>query len=567
MPRPSRNTWRIRTVSFVSLLAFALFVAPTALAGTYRSFDSTIELSPDASFVVHETITGAFKTERHGIYRAIPIRYETGPLGLSQTVDIDVLDVTLDRRDVPYDAYRDGSFLMIKIGDSDTTFSGPFSYEIDYRVRRAMIYGDEADELYWNVTGNDWDEGMPSVSATVLVPGVTADQLRATCYTGTYGSTAQDCQAATDDGRVWVSATDFLTVSVLFPKGVVREPTAFERAARWAMDNWDAFTLLVPVLLLPLLLRRWFLRGRDAKGRGTIVAEYGPPDGLRPTVLGVLADGMLSKRDFSAGIIDLAVRGYVQIIEKPRANRLKRRVYAVRRLRTDEGELLPWEKEILNGIVGGLSGEVNLDDRREQMALAFKIVHRLVYEDMETRGYYARNPNTVRWWYFGAAIGVAVLGHIGGMMELGATGRGFLFVAGYATAALLVAFGFVMPRRTEAGTLAWEKAAGFKLYLSTAEKYRVQWQEQEGIFERFLPYAMAFGVADKWAKALADAADATQPTWYVGNFDQFRAVAFVEGLSAFSGFVGTVSAPSNGGGSGGGGFSGGGFGGGGGGSW
>lgn len=127
-----------------------------------------------------------------------------------------------------------------------------------------------------------------------------------------------------------------------------------------------------------------------------------------------------------------------------------------------------------------------------------------------------------------------------------------------------------MPKKTEKGTEAYWKILGFREYINTAEKYRVQFQEKENIFEKYLPYAIIFGLADKWAKAF-EGIYLQPPTWYEGEFGpRFTTYAFVNSLNhSLSSINSAFISRSGGGGSGfgGGGFSGGGGGGGGGGSW
>ena len=128
---------------------------------------------------------------------------------------------------------------------------------------------------------------------------------------------------------------------------------------------------------------------------------------------------------------------------------------------------------------------------------------------------------------------------------------------------IVIGFGMIMPRRTEKGAQADWQLKGFKLYLSTAEKYRLQWQEKENIFETFLPYAMALGVAEKWSKTFADV-NLPPPSWYSGT-GTWSSIYAWQALSSFNSSLSSATVPSSGGSSGG--FSGGGGGGGGGGSW
>jgi uncharacterized membrane protein len=132
----------------------------------------------------------------------------------------------------------------------------------------------------------------------------------------------------------------------------------------------------------------------------------------------------------------------------------------------------------------------------------------------------------------------------------------------------------MMPRRSEKGTAALEHAVGFQEYLEKAEKYRLQWQEKEKVFESFLPYAMVFGVVAQWTKAFSSM-DMKPPDWYEGSAftaGHFNAVAFgsmMRGLDSSVGQAMSAKPQESSGGSGfsGGGHSGGGGGGGGGGSW
>jgi uncharacterized membrane protein len=122
------------------------------------------------------------------------------------------------------------------------------------------------------------------------------------------------------------------------------------------------------------------------------------------------------------------------------------------------------------------------------------------------------------------------------------------------------------------------QALGFKQYLETAEADQIKWEEGQDIFSRYLPYAIAYGCADRWAKIFADLAargvPITQPTWYIGpgygygygaawgagGFD-----SIISTLDGFSSSAATAMTAATAGSSGGSGFSGGGFGGGGGG--
>ena len=48
------------------------------------------------------------------------------------------------------------------------------------------------------------------------------------------------------------------------------------------------------------------------------------------------------------------------------------------------------------------------------------------------------------------------------------------------------------------------KFEGFRNYLATAEADQLKFEEGEDIFSKYLPWAIIFGLADRWAKICAD---------------------------------------------------------------
>ena len=79
-----------------------------------------------------------------------------------------------------------GPFLNVKIGDPNTTITGPHTYVITYTVTdglRVITADDAADpampqtvsagdvELFWDLIGTGWDVGISSAKATVTGPG------------------------------------------------------------------------------------------------------------------------------------------------------------------------------------------------------------------------------------------------------------------------------------------------------------------------------------------------------------------------------------------------------------
>ncbi|MEK7165818.1 MAG: hypothetical protein AAB874_03365 [Patescibacteria group bacterium] len=176
----------------------------------------------------------------------------------------------------------------------------------------------------------------------------------------------------------------------------------------------------------------------------------------------------------------------------------------------------------------------------------------VLYERMVTNGLFPKNPNKIRIFYI-----------VIGMLALMSANL-FLFV-------ISLIFGRNMPRKTQAGAEAAQVIKGVKNFLTTQER-QLQFQAKEKMmFEKLLPFAIAFGVEKIWAERFKDI-DLKSPTWYSSyESTRFNSVLFTRSLqssmSSFSRAV-TPTSSSTGHSSGfSGGSSGGGGGGGGGGSW
>jgi len=193
-----------------------------------------------------------------------------------------------------------------------------------------------------------------------------------------------------------------------------------------------------------------------------------------------------------------------------------------------------------------------------------------IYDTLVEREYYVHRPDQVkaRW------IALALLcGAAGIALTILSSARAWLtfsplalVVAGVSSAVILIVFSQLMPARTVAGARAREAALGFKEFLERVEteRYRTMITSPE-MFEKYLPFAMAFGVEEKWAKAFENIYR-DPPSWYTGSSTmRFSPGAFASSMSEMSSAASSSmsSSPSSSG-SGGGGSSGGGSGGGGG---
>ncbi len=572
------------------LLVFAI-IALTSLSGgavagakelRIQNFDAHINVDRDGKIDVIEKIEAHFiGSPWHGLYRFIPIEYVT-PQGLNYTLFLDVKRVfDSNGHTLKFDSSRVRHYRKLKIyvpnaDDSVHTIS------IEYTITDAIKFFEDHDELYWNVTGDEWDVPIEFASANIVLPAG-ASNIRATAFTGAYGSRARDAETDVAANGVDVRTTAplpyhaGLTIAVAFDKRLIKEPTTLTVIGRLLRSNWPLF---LPLAVFLVMFRLWWTRGRDPRLR-PITAQYDPPAQLTPGEVGTLVDDSVDMRDITASIVDLAVRGYIAIEEVQKDRMLglfheKDYKFIVQKDRSQWTTLKAHEQVLLNGIFSaGTVGEtVSMDSLQNHFYKNLPDLKSRIFESLVSQGYYRRRPDSVRSAYVGTGIAIGVLSIWGGSglaSALGMAAAPFI-IGGIASALVICAFGWFMPAHTEQGTRALENVLGFEDFLTHVESDRFNRMiKTPQMFEKFLPFAMALGVEKNWSKAFQGILT-EPPGWYRGGTGPvFYPVNFTSNLNAMSSRAGSVmaSAPRSSGGSGfgGGGSSGGGFGGGGGGGF
>lgn len=564
---------RIIVAVIFSLLLSRPVFAQSTTDWSITDYSSDITVHTDASIDVHEVIHVQFFGEHHGIFRLIPLTATFN--GKKVHLPISNISAKEDSQDLPPAISVSGNNQRIEIRDSGPALTGKHVYDLFYHVTGAVNFFPTFDELNWNVTGNDWAVSIPKVEATLHLPQTSAIPTTL-CYTGPKGSTAQNCSGSATAGQATFTATDNLTVISHWPKGLITQPSDYDHirtaASTTEMLTWLVWgvSALIPLAVFFLMFRRWSESGKDPEEQKTIIAQYEPPTDVRPAEALMIARQSVDSRALSSTIIDLAVRGYLRIEEREKTGFMAHgKDYALIQLKQSDPALRDYEQMVLDLLFQptlldpqGAALLSKMKSHQKSIYLMVAAVNSAISAGVTARGYFSSDPSATRKKY--ATVGGVLL--IGGYIALRLLGdvpalvivpAGAIGLAGL----IVVGFGALMPRRTEKGAQADWQLKGFKLYLGTAEKYRLQWQEKQNIFETFLPYAMVLGVAEKWSKTFADM-NLPPPSWYSGS-DAWSSVYAWHALSSFNSALSSATIPSGGGSSGGGSGGGGGGGGGG----
>ncbi len=632
---------------------FACLLLSTAAAAKNHEriteFRSDVVVQSDGAITVTETIkvVARGKQIKRGILRDFPTTYE-GRYGQTVRIGFDVIEVRRDGRPEPFKTERISNGVRVRIGDKDVFIPrGAHEYVIVYRTTRQLGFFEDFDELYWNVTGNDWTFDIERAVATVTLPQG-AEVVNWAAYTGRPGEQGQDVQTAYDPSGVAMALAttrtlkrgEGFTIAVAFPKGFVAQPTAGDEIG-FVLDDNAAFAagLAGLVILLAYFLLVWARVGRDPEG-GSIVPEYEPPEGFSPAAARYVAEMGYDDKSFTAAVVNLAVKGYLLIDEDDEGE------YTLKKTGDDTG-LSPGEAALARKLFpGGVMETVLEQSNHKRLKKAQKALRGSLRKDFEkvyffkNTGYFApgvlitlvaagvmaflgREPVGagfmmlwLAFWSLGCyalAINVMIKWRAAASTGSALQGGGAVFITLFSVpffggwlfgfgilieslslpaalvlgALMLINVGFydLLKAPTRLGRKIMDRIAGFKLYLSVAEKDRMNFhnppERTPELFEKFLPYALALGVEQAWSEqfdgVLTAAGQAPggsgtgyRPRWYSGShFHSGRISDFASGLGgSFSGAIASSStAPGSSSGSGGGGFSGGGGGGGGGSGW
>ena len=550
---------------------------------TLKSFDEQVVVHPDSTIEVTEILEVKFEGSWNGIYRTIPVEYR-GSLGLNYTLFIEPEGVTdQDGHPLKYEVSREGQYKRFKIyvpGADNTTKT----IVIRYEVLDGLRFFSDHDELYWNVTGNEWQMAIESATARIELPaGVTG--LHAEAFTGGYGQRGQDADVKVEGNVVQIRMQrplafhEGLTAVVGWDKGFVHPPGAFAKMILFLRSNWPLF---IPIFTFLVMGWLWYSKGRDPR-RNPISVQYEPPEGMSPAESGTLVDNEAAMRDITATIVDLAVRGFLTIEQTETSQMLgmvhhKNYVFHRTEAATEWANLKPHEQTLLAALFdGGASDSVSLTDLQNHFYVHLPAIRNRIFDGLMSDGFYLHRPDKLRQGFVGAGVAIGFVmvwgaGFLSSTMGISAVTT---IASGVLTGLIIAGFGYFMSARTVPGERALEKVLGFEDFLGRVEKDRIERIEKTPeMFEKYLPYAMALHVEKKWAGAFQDICK-QPPAWYSGPYGSgFQAYLFVTDLNLMSMQAGSAMASSprsaggaGGSGFGGGGFSGGGFGGGGGGGF
>lgn len=557
----------------------------------YKSF-VTIQADGWVDIVESQTFNVTGEQITHGITRWIPLTYKDEN-GKRVHMPYQIVSVSRDGRKEPVSSHENDGSVTLRIGSGESYVpAGRHTWEIHLRLNKMITFTKDYDELYYNVTGSEVKFPIDNAECIVVLPNG-ARPLQYGARTGAYGSLGENVKVyQAENGLKFVltvplAPREGMTVALSFPKGFV---------AQSQLTFWERIGY-VPILIAGIVWVTlvfgllWLKWGRDP-AMGTVIPLFYPPDGVSASGARWLKKRSFDSRGFAAGIISLAVKGWIKLfVDKEKGLLKKKRSYRIeRREDVTQRELSSDEKMLFSALLGKVRGKLQLDTASSEVLMEAK---NDCMSDLRAQFGHLYNSN----------VGISVLGFLLTMLPLGAgimavgddeagmtlmgitigtaillglvmvviRGSGseksllmnvigfvviglFVFsgdigipsgihfqldtehIVQYALAFVSGVISAVFASLMGSPTAEWQKLRtkldGFEMYISMAEKDRMNLlnppERTPELFERFLPYALALGVEQKWGECFADVlskatvAGTYTPGWYVGPMDVFN---------------------------------------------
>lgn len=562
---------------FLNLVLAFVFASVNAQENI-ENFSSDIRIHVDGSMQVHETITVHATGDqiKRGIVREFPTSYRDR-YGNNYVVGFTVDSVNMAGAPVEYrvEPYVNGK--KIYIGSRDVFLApGNYTYDITYTTNRQLGFFKDYDELYWNVTGNGWRLPIRKAHARISFDfAINTQQLTHEAYTGYAGEQGKTYTSSVQNDSVFFSTTtplaqkQGLTIVVTWPKGLVHEPTWWQRMVWLFKDNLHILILLIANIGLFGVFLYFYFAHRAERKKFTVIPLFYPPEVMLPGAMRYFTKMSHDGVALAADIVNMAVNGWLTIDQKAG---FFSSTYV---LGKKEKQAQPALYETIYNLLfaSGNSFAVDSSTLHPRNTLNLMSNHHAQVCQKEY-GKYFKFP-----YAFLIIASVLMASAVVNPWFLGSAFDSRVWILFYVLLGLQEFIGMWLLRSyTKEGLALKAQIDGFKMFLSATETERLKLigtppTQTPQLYEQYLPYAIALGIEKAWTnqfatvfKNLEQAGRPYRPIWFVGpHFNITNIGSF--GRSFGSAIAASSTPPGSSSGRGGGGRSGGGGGGGGGGGW
>lgn len=410
-------------------------------------------------------------------------------------------------------------------------------FTLEYDVVGALRAYEDGDQLWWVAIPSD-KFGFPVQSAVITV--TLPDEYRpreGTDPVATYGAAGRvrvNGPVVVATATNGVAAHEAFEIRVQYPHDPNARVPDWQAAFDARRDFEDNIKPILDLVLIAMGLligiagplgvyALWYSRGRDPKVGLVPTYLSEPPSDLPPAVVGTLIDERAETRDVMSTIIDLARRRYL-VIQEDRSTGLfgiSSSEFSFKRTDKDDADLRVFERDILRRVFKGKMSQ-QMDDLKDKFYVYMSSLKNDLYGELVEAGLFTASPQVTRSVYTGIGMAILVFAAVTGFIALGIS-QSFTETLVCVPAAIMAsgiamaAVGSYMPRKTRLGAEEAAKWRAFREYLRNLEKY----DDVEGkaeVFDRYLPYAVAFGLDSTWIRRFSKVERVAPPVWYFPTY-------------------------------------------------
>ncbi len=595
-----------------------LFILNISYAENFfiNKYDVLMNVKENRDVEVTEILDVYFTNSSHGIFRTIPLRNKI--IREDSTSSVENSFVTNVKASELYKKYTKNGYLVIQMGSPNFRVTGPKTYRITYTYKSGIDRLKDADEFYFNIIGVQWNTLINRVRFKIIMPK-DFDKSKVGFSTGRYGAmgynpdflkfniTGNEITGYTTGS---LNPQEGITVRILLPEKYFIQNMSV---------SFPQIISIIVVIMTLLAVGIWYKYGKD--DIVIPVVNFYPPEGKNSAELEVEYSGHSTENGIMSLILYLANQGYLEIEDDGIS-------YTFKKLKEYDGSKSS-EKTLFDAIFKNGRESVTLIELQSSYSFSFycqaimrsftnlksalfekntwsrgkvlifllcilSILTSIVY----TLGNYSfylllqynfvfifpviailifaltiSNPQNRRniafitlWSLMFGGIPAGIIISSAENLE----GNYPLLILEVVCLVITIICLINMPKRNRKGRERLGQILGFKKYLETVEKGRLQQliNENPTYCEDILPFAFALGIMDSWLNNL-EGLNIQTPKWYKGEHFNYNSLRkFSNDLSIASNTINSsLSSSRSGSGHSGGGRSGGGHGGGGGGSW
>lgn len=586
--KQTRTMIRFFCIIFFHFSVFALFAQDDNNSERILNFHSEIVIDTTGRVQVteHIKVYSLGISIKRGIVRRIPI-YRKDVNNDKKRIDIKVLSVVRDGHAEDYHEDIENGMHIIYMGNKDRFLNpGVYEYAIAYESYGHVGFFDEFDELYWNVTGNDWDFMIDKASVAIRLPDG-AKAIDMACYTGAEGSTDNACTSLSEDSVVSFYSNgallkgEGLTVAVSFTRDIVKRPPPPGKVALFLQKSKKAISIITALLVVGFFYYfTWRKVGKDPE-KPVVIPTFNPPNGWSPAVMRYLFKRKYDDKTYTASILSLAVKGSVVVSKDKKTFSLKK---------TGETTDLTLEEKKIHKTLFSKHPELQLSNKHHSIIFrAYSNLGNYLASKWKLNLYFKKN---LKYSFFAALLIIAIsilyalvnsygneliffliygIFLLTGFSLLSSFAKiktlipriiflmiglsvflspvfhllfsilphdyisGLFFVLLYASYPVYI---YLIKAPTQLGVQTQADLEGFKMYLETAEENRLNLLMPPALtpelFEEMLPYAIALDVENKWSDKFHDVLVKCNysPEWYKGDSKGIIHASFASSMSS-----------------------------------